>query len=497
MSHDRSTEPPELTRRGFVARACSAVLAMQAGAWATPRSGSRPNRFSIDTVHLEAAERAREIAGGRPIRLQLLLPDGCQANVLPVIERFRQLSGVEIAIEAVHVDEISEHTLIRTLSRRRPFDLTLPATFGVPDLAEAGALLPLESFARQYEPAEFQSQSLFPLGDYYRGVLYGYQTDGDSYLVFYNTSFLENEEERKRFEDEFGRPLEPAKTWEELDVLMKFFHRPDRNQFGGNLFRNPLYLVWEWWMRFHSKGHYPFAEDMTPQIDNEAGVKVLEEMVQASAYQHPDTPNQDLFANWKSFAEGNKLCNFGWGGTQKFLLKEGSGVRDRILVTLPPGRVVGKTLLRPGYFNWGWNYCVSSTTKHPEIAYLFVLFACSPEPSAVAVRARDGYFDPFRGNHYEDGEIQRVYSSQFLEVHRESALSCVPDLYLKGQGRYLDVLRRNLHRADQGRMNAAEGLKAASRSWQQITREMGAAAQAEQWRFLRSRYPEELRRHLS
>ena len=37
-----------------------------------------------------------------------------------------------------------------------------------------------------YEPADFQKDVLYTIGDYYKGSLYGYETDGDTYLMFYN-----------------------------------------------------------------------------------------------------------------------------------------------------------------------------------------------------------------------------------------------------------------------------------------------------------------------
>ena len=43
-----------------------------------------------------------------------------------------------------------------------------------------------------------------------------------------------------------------------------------------------------------------------------------------------------------------------------------------------------------------------ASSREPEIAYLFTLYACSPAMSTIAVRDPGGYFDPFRGAHYKD-----------------------------------------------------------------------------------------------
>src|SRR3712207_8779002 len=62
----------------------------------------------------------------------------------------------------------------------------------------------------------FQKDSLFTLGDYYKGSLYGYQTDGDTYVMFYNKDWLDNPDERKAFADKHGYELKVPDTWEEL-----------------------------------------------------------------------------------------------------------------------------------------------------------------------------------------------------------------------------------------------------------------------------------------
>ena len=59
----------------------------------------------------------------------------------------------------------------------------------------------------KYEPEGFQDDALFSTGDYYKGSLYGYQTDGDTYVMFYNKEWLENSDENKSFSDKHGYDL--------------------------------------------------------------------------------------------------------------------------------------------------------------------------------------------------------------------------------------------------------------------------------------------------
>lgn len=479
-------------RRDFIA-GCSAVVTL--ASWVRlPAAAQTLTQFAdLGPTHVMAANHAKQLAAGRNISLTILLPIGSSANVKPVADAFTSSTGVRLKFLETPLDEINSEMIIDTVSGGGSFDLALPATFGLPDLVTAGALANLDRFAKKYEPSGFQDDALFSLGDYYKGSLYGYQTDGDTYLMFYKKDCLERPDEQKRFADKYGYPLAVPRTWQELDAQMAFFHRPDENLFGGALFRTTNYIAWEFWVRFHAKGYWPFDENLKPQINNPAGVEALQELVAASRSLYAKARTNRLFDNWKAFAEGNIYCNIGWGGTQKYLNGDKSKVKGNLLFGPTPGGKIDGKLINVPYFNWGWNYTVSSGSKEQELAYLFALFACSPEMSTRAIRESSGFFDPFRSAHYSDPEIQKTYTPEFLDAHRQSMAQSIPDLYLPGQGEYFDALRQNLIRADAGKLDAARALDLTAQQWEQTTRRLGRRAQTEQWAYLRRSYPDSIR----
>ncbi len=481
-----------INRRSFCVGAGSTLGTL--GAWPNlARSAANNAKFSLKNLHQQVAAKARDLTLGKQVELTILLPKGSAANVIPIAEAFQAATRISFNFVEAPVDEINTRMIVDTISQSNSFDLALPATFGLPDLAEAGAIINLDKFAEKYEPVSFQDDALFALGDYYKKNLYGYQTDGDAYVMFYNRDWLNDADEKKRFADQHGYELKVPETWEQLDAMMAFFHRPDENKFGGALFRTPNYMAWEFWIRFHAKGYWPFNDNLEPRINNSAGIAALKELCAATKSQYPQARTNGLFANWEAYAKGNIFCNIGWGGTQKYLNGEKSQVKGRLAFgPTPGGKINGELLLVP-YFNWGWNYTVSSRSKNPEIAYLFALYACSPEMSTRAVREAGGYFDPFRSEHYQDAQITETYSKDFLDAHQESIKSSIPDLYLKGQGEYFDVLRANLLRADSGLLSAEQALDRTAKEWKQTTRRIGIKSQMEQWAFLKSRYPKTVR----
>ena len=294
--------------------------------------------------------------------------------------------------------------------------------------------------------------------------------------MFYLKDWLDNPDENKKFSDKHGYKLKVPDTWEELDAMMAFFHRPDQDQFGGALYRTQFFIGLGMVVRFHAKGYYPFDDNMKPQINNEAGVKALEELIAASKFLYPGARSNGLFENFEAFGQGDKFCNIGWGGTQKFLNSDKSKVKGKLAFGPMPGGMVKGQLLKTPYFNWGWNYVVSSASKQPELAYLFTLYACSPAMSTIAVRDIDGYFDPFREVHYKDPQIIQNYSAPFLAVHEEAMRDSIPDLLSARSGR---IFRRAARQCAGGRRRRKEAEGGSRRSGQQMGHHHAADGQAE------------------
>lgn len=431
----------------------------------------------------------------KPQTLRFLVPNGSQANFSPLSRVLAQHANIQVKLDVAPVDDINTQLLLAHGSEQHAYDLAIPATYGLPDLARSGAIQALDTFATKHEPQGFKDDMLYTHGDFFEGKFLGYQTDGDAYLMFYNRSLLEDSESKARYEDMFGAPLDVPKSWRELDQQMQFFHAPNEGRFGGSLFRTADYAIWEWWARFHAKGYFPLKDDLSPQIDNDAGIAALEELMAASAYLSPNSSSNGLFENWYEYAAGKTYCNIGWGGTQKFLNSDSSKVKGKLRFSpLPGGEIRGQSFQIP-YFNWGWNYTVPSGAEHAETAYLCSLLAVSPDISTLAVR-EDGYFDPFRDCHYDDAVIQEMYSPSFLKAHRESMYRSIPDFYLIGQSKYMDTLKTYFQSALLGEISPKAALQAASTAWQGLHYRFGVDAQTKTWAAIKQRYPQHLKQLL-
>lgn len=456
------------------------VLKQTLAASALPLTLPCVSTLPASAANIDAIFKALiELSAGGPPSMHVLFPQGCIENIMPVASIFTDKTGIEVKFIETTVDEINLHMLNSAASGTSDFDIALPATFGIPDLAEAGAIADLTAFFAKYKAVASDAVSLYDLGDTYKGRKYGYQTDGDVYLMFYNNDFFKNAERAAAYEDKFGTKAGIPQTWAELDQMMEFFHQPDEGLYGGCMYRTPLYILWEWWVRMHAAGGYPVTDGFEASLASDAGVQALEELFRATDFQHPTVRDNGLFDNWRIYGEGNCFANIGWGGTQKYLNSERSLVQQKLSYAPTP---------QVSYFNWGWDYVVSEFSSHKELAYLFCLLASLPEISTLAVR-ENGFFDPFRTEHYDDAEIQKVYSHEFLKAHKEGMTNAIPDFYVEGQGRYLNALRDNISSALEGIISPETALKFTEFQWNNITEEIGYERQVDQWKRLKSSYP--------
>ncbi|WP_298920685.1 extracellular solute-binding protein [uncultured Roseobacter sp.] len=449
-------------------------------------------------LYVDVAEWVRGLVGGVPGQLEVLFPNGSEQNLAPIASAFTEMTKVKVKLRGVPAEKLNTQIALEVMAEERRFDVALPATYGLPDLVASDVIQPLNDFAEIYEPADFRRGILYDIGDRFDDKLYGFQADGDVYLMFYLKELIENPNERAAFQDAYGMELAVPKTWAELDQQMAWFHRPDQDLWGGLLLRSQGYLAWEWWSRFHGYGMWPFSEQMEPQIDAPAGIAALEDMIRSSAYLHPDAKKVRFTANWELFSQGKTYCNIGWGGAQKFYNAQGSALRGKLCYGPTPGGEIGaggKPVPIP-FFNWGWSYVVSRASSRPEVAYLFSLFASTPEMSTRAVREAGGFFDPIRPEHYEDPVIRDVYSDAFLKVHKSSLRGAMPDLFLMNQPEYFRVLEEALADALRGETTPSEALVRTSQLWEMITSRAGRSEQIRRWQELRAKYPTEVARHL-
>jgi len=482
-----------INRRRFIKQSIAATSASFCGLPNTVFA--KNNKKPLVDLHEHIIDCVKKLAPAEPLTLTLLYPQGSYSNLKPIIQSFAGATGINITPLEVGVDDINSTIIFNTAQDKYLFDIALPASFSLHELAGAGALYPLTKYQQKYEPSDYSENQLYNLSDTVGDTFYGYQTDGDAYLMFYNKAMLDDKTNQENFRAHFGYSLGVPQSWQQLDQMIEFFHQPEKQQYGGCLFRIPGYGAWEWWSRFHAKGFYPLSDNLEPQINNAAGIQALEEMIKVSKFLHPNTASDGLFENWATFSEGQTFCNIGWGGSQKAFIRDTSKVKDNLYYSPAPGGTIGEQSFNCPIFNWGWNYVVSSRCPQAEIAYLFTLYACSPVMSTLSVR-QDGFFDPYRKEHYGDQAIQDLYTPEFLTAHQTSMNESIPDFYINKQSAYLSALQENITLAYKGNITAKQALDLTAIEWEKLNSQGNTQQQQQAWLALKAKYPKNLKQIL-
>ncbi|NRA67660.1 MAG: hypothetical protein HRU19_24475 [Pseudobacteriovorax sp.] len=264
----------------------------------------------------------RDIADSAKTKdLTVIYPKGCLANLKPIIQQFSKLTSVQVKLKEVGFNDITNHLLKTRLIKGRDnhFDIAIPPSFSIPDLAEADVIQEFDNDVSKMSLQDYET-SLYSLGDYYADKLFGLQTSGDAYMLFLRKSWLLDKKNQDRYRQKFQRNLEIPQTWEELDRQLAFFHKPSKNQYGGCFFRHKLYMHWEYWIRLHGKGLYPCSADLRPQLTVDSSVTALEEMKSATRFLHPSCQRNGPYENFSLFNQGNCYANLSWGGWSEIFL---------------------------------------------------------------------------------------------------------------------------------------------------------------------------------
>src|SRR5271166_258475 len=158
-----------IDRRSFLKSAAVGTAAFAAGtsllSWARPAKAAG----SLANVQSDAAKAAKELAGGRVVTLRILEPSGSLGNIKPVADRWTADTGIKVEYIEVPLGEINQKVLLEAVPKAGSFDIALPASFGIPDLAESGILVDLDQLAAKYEPEGYQDSIIYKTANYYKG----------------------------------------------------------------------------------------------------------------------------------------------------------------------------------------------------------------------------------------------------------------------------------------------------------------------------------------
>jgi multiple sugar transport system substrate-binding protein len=393
------------------------------------------------------------------------------------MKEFQAATGIGItSIKDISTPTIPQAAMAEALTRSPDFDLIHLGSEMIPSLVSAGYLEPLDEYMHK---ANFKMNAV---GDYgnlptYDGKTYGIITDGNIFVHQLRKDLFEDADNKKKFEDKFGKPLAYPQTWDDEFQQMKFFHNPEKGIYGsGNLRSRGFGYVW-FLMYLYSFGGFPFDPDMKPTVDTEAGKRAIEVYLRDKEVAFPDSPSWGTSQMIPHIAAGDVFSCQYWGGLIKVCEnpQKSKTAGKWVYGVVPGGEANGGPLYRAA----GMPVVVLVVNRHSPRKEAAAYMACwlgTEKSSSQMVSDRVNTFhDAWTRPEMSDPRVLEAYTPAGVKAIQANLQVACPNIYLTGNQEFVDVLDKNLGQGYIGQLKPAEILKNIDEDFAKVVKRIGAA----------------------
>jgi len=399
---------------------------------------------------------------------------------------WEKLTGIKVKVVEVATAEMFTKIMQDYRSGAGAYDALNVIPAWMPDLAQAGALEPLDSYVQKYGYAD-ELQKIAPtyrdnqmkVGD----KIFGFPDDGDVFVMYYRKDIFGDPKLQEEFKAKAGRDLTVPKTWKEFDEVGQFLtDKLAPKTYGASFFRQPPYTMFMFEERFRNEGGKFFdADTMKATINSDIGVKVLTEMRNENKFMPPGVEQFGFVENLAAFLQGTSAMTISWPPYGRWAA--GYGTDQEVLSWVPKSTIAGKVgyALPPGghpELAAGFALSVASTSKNKDAAYLFIQWLNSEDISMQRVQLPYALRDPFRDSHFTSPEYLAKWpdAKDYLAALGEGAKTGLLDLSLLQTDKYEEVLRQSISKLWAGEDPKAI-LDTAAGEWDAITEKIGVDKQ--------------------
>ncbi len=390
-------------------------------------------------------------------------------------EEFKQKTGIGIgAIQDVGVFAIPARAMAEAMAKSSAFDIIHTSAAMIPTLANAGYIQPFNSFMERggmiYRSVGPQTQQT-----HYHGENYGFVTDGNVHATGLRKDLFENPEERKRFEDKHGKPMKWPETWDDYIELAKFFTRPP-DLYGVSDLRARKWAGPVWFlMQFYANGGFPFADDMSPTLYNDAGRKAVELYLATKAASTKDIAVWATTQNIPFVAAGNVFMWTYWTGGFGVCERADSKTKGKWSYGVVPGSRLTGRLVKRSVSDPVLGVLVNRRGQNPEAAYWLCQYWTTPKHSTELVAdPKLQFHDPWAPEHFKDPRVAAKYTPQGMEATAKCLEVTTPPILLPGHLEFTDILDKNLADAFAGTITGDEALKKTEAEWRDVVKRIGS-----------------------
>lgn len=399
---------------------------------------------------------------------------------------WEKLTGIKINVIESPLAEMFTKTMQAHLAGSGAYDVLNVVPNQMPDLAAAGALMPLDDHVDKYGFRE----ELDLIAPVYRdnqmkvgGTIYGFPDDGDVLVLYYRKDIFEDPDNKAAFKAKHGYDLAAPKTWEQFADIGQFItdkYAPEI--YGAGVINQPGNAQFQFQERFRVEGGKFFDPDtMKATVNSAAGLKVFQDMLRDNKFMPAGVEQWGFIEPFNAFLSGQIAMTISWPPVGRWAAGYGKGtealnwipetkVADKIGYALPPG---GTPELAAGF-----SLAVASGSKNKEAAYLFIQWMNSEEISLQRVQLPFALRDPFRTSHFASEEYRSRWPSapEYLDVLKAGAETGLLDLSILQIDRYEEGIRQSISRLWGGE-DPQKILDDLAASWDKLTERIGVEKQ--------------------
>ena len=364
---------------------------------------------------------------------------------------FEELTGAEVIVESVPGDQLTDKIQL-DLNNTHNYDVILAPIAFLHSYASAGKVMDLSDLISEYASESYDLDDflpgLFETYGYYEGKLVAIPYKPDVELLFYRKDLFEDQANKDAYKEKYGAELKVPETNEELLQVAEFFTKSENPDspvdygYSTNMLKGTTRLL------FYNRGGDDIDEELKPNMNNEAGVKALNYVVDLQQY----APAEWMQMGWDEanqfFANGNAAMMEQWPGLWLTCQGEGSAVKDKVGVAVAPGQtpVLG-----------GWGAGVASESEEQELAWKFIEFMTSKDGELLKI---ENTMDPCRTSTYEIEGVassSELYGALMESLNYAKTLADVDVPYISSQ--LCDVMETHIQDALKGTITVEEALQ--------------------------------------
>jgi len=340
---------------------------------------------------------------------------------------FEDITGVEVVIEGLGHEEALEKVTLDFAGQTGVYDMVLQPHRALGKFVEAGWVRPIGEFYE--DPAlrnpdfsfeeDLLSELWFRETCTYRGEIYGLPFHFISMYLWYRYDWFEHPDEKAAFEEEYGYELpSPPVTWQEYLDTAEFFTRKAGDTLAGEVLDQDVYghawgaarHVTSWYDYINVLYSFGGREIYLPDnrgdsygpigINSDEAVEAMEYIIKTLPYAPPGTLTYTWDEKQAASQTGLVAMAIQWDDAT-FAVEDPaqSEVSGKIAYSGVP---IGEEKIIQIE---GWDYLIPTSSKKPELAWLFVQWAMGKEVQIAQMKK--GGESALRPT-YEDEEVASI-----------------------------------------------------------------------------------------